>query len=59
MDEIVQSTLNDIPAAPSSLTNMHVPRLVEQVCMRCIAKEPGARYDDIADMVRLLQEDWR
>ena len=59
MDEIVQSTLNDTPGAPSTLANMHIPPLVEQVCMRCIAKEPGARFDDIAEMVRLLQEDWR
>ena len=59
MDEIVQSTLNETPDAPSTLTNMHIPSLVEQVCMRCIAKQPGARYDDIAEVVRLLQEDWR
>ena len=59
MDQIVQSTLNDAPPAPSSLATGRVPALLETTCMNALAKDPADRFDDIGDMIRLLQEDWR
>ena len=59
MDEIVHSTLNDAPAAPSALTGAHVPALLEEVAMACIRKDATERLADMGEMIRLLQEDWR
>lgn len=59
MDEIVKSTLHDTPPRPAEVTSMRIPALLEETCMRCINKDPDARFADMMEMVRLLQEDWR
>ena len=59
VDKIVQHTLNETPALPSTVTNLHVPTLLEQVVMQCLEKDPANRMRTMGDMVRLLQEDWR
>ena len=57
--EVVSQVLDDTPPAPSEVTDMRVPDLLEQLAMKCLAKDPAERVPTIADMVRLMQEDWR
>ena len=57
--EVVTQVLEQTPCAPSEATEMRVPKLLEQLAMKCLAKDPQARVATIADMVRLMQEDWR
>ncbi len=59
MDKIIQSTLYEAPPAPSSLAKGNLPPLLESTCMQALAKDPADRFDDMGDMIRLLQEDWR
>jgi len=59
IDKIVQHTLNEVPVKPSSLTRMHIPQLLEDVTMQCLQKDPADRLEDMGELVRLLQEDWR
>ena len=59
MDEIVKSTLNDVPPAPSEVARQRIPALLETACMTSLAKDPAGRYEDMGSLVRLLQEDWR
>ena len=59
VDKIIHHTLNDVPPLPSTLTNIKIPSLLEEACMRCLQKDPARRFDSIAELLRLLQEDWR
>ena len=58
VDEVSQQILNEIPVKPSSLTKAHVPRLLENTTMRCIAKSPQQRLQSCGELIRLLEEDW-
>lgn len=57
--EVVESVLNEVPLAPSKQTRQKVPELLEEVAMRCLEKDPAKRYDEIAEVILLLQQDWR
>jgi serine/threonine-protein kinase len=59
IDVVIQNTLHDEPPAPSKATAQHVPALLESACMRCLQKDPGARFDNMGELLRLLKEDWR
>lgn len=59
LHHIIESTLNDTPVPPSQLTRQRVPRVLEEIAMACLAKQPADRYDSIAELLRLLQSDWR
>ncbi len=59
MHEVVESVPNDTPEKPSALTSMIVPPTLEEIAMRCLEKDPSARYDSMKKMMRQLQRDWR
>lgn len=56
MDELVRSTLDDIPEPPSALVAYYIPEILEKVCMRCLKKDPDERVQTMGEMLRLLQE---
>ncbi len=58
IDEIIYQTTNETPERPSTLTNAHVPALLENVAMRCIEKSIDKRMSSCAELVRLLEEEW-
>ncbi len=57
--QIIESVLKDTPPPPSEVASIHVPRLLEQVAMRCLEKDPGKRFASMGDMVRALRQDWQ
>ncbi len=59
LHHIIQSTLNDVPVPPSQLTTQRVPRVLEEVALRCLQKQPADRYASIAELLHLLQGSWR
>ena len=59
LHHIIQSTLNDVPVPPSQLTTQRVPRVLEEVALRCLQKQPADRYASIAELLHLLQGNWR
>ncbi len=59
LHQVIASALNDTPPQPSQVASTHVPRLLEQVAMRCLEKHPDKRFQSIGEMVRALREDWR
>ncbi|MBT5484540.1 MAG: protein kinase, partial [Gammaproteobacteria bacterium] len=56
MDELVRSTLDDIPEPPSAFVAYYIPEILEKVCMRCLKKDPDERVQTMGEMLRLLQE---
>jgi serine/threonine protein kinase len=59
MHQIISSALNDKPAPPSTISKQPIPPLLEQIAMRCLEKEPAARYESMAQVIRLMHQDWR
>jgi serine/threonine-protein kinase len=59
IDKIVNATLYDEPPKPSTVSDIHVPSLLEYACMQCLQKNPDKRLASIAELLRLLQEDWQ
>lgn len=59
LHHIIQSTLDDIPVPPSQLTTQRVPSVLEEVALRCLQKQPADRYASIAELLHLLQGNWR
>jgi serine/threonine-protein kinase len=55
MTEQIQTVM---PPPPSSLTNLPIPHLLEDLAMGCLAKDPVDRIANCAAVVRLMQEDW-
>ncbi len=56
--EMSDAILDTAPPAPSSVSNLPVPKLLESLAMRCLSKDPGQRPSGCSEVVRLLQEDW-
>lgn len=54
--DILTRQLNEMPAAPSSISEVPVPGDLEQLVMRCLAKEPDERPASTAEMLDLLTE---
>ena len=59
LHHVIESVLNDVPAAPSKITTMRVPQLLEEVVMKSLEKDPQNRFESMDDVVRLLQQDWK
>ena len=59
VQEVISQVLEDTPAKPSEVTRMRVPALLDDLAMKCLAKQPDRRIDSVGEMLRLLQEDWR
>ena len=58
VNEMREQILNDTPAAPSTVTNLPVPKLLDELAMQCIARAPGQRPQRCGEVVRILHEDW-
>ena len=56
--EVVRQINEHEPLRPSARTNLPVPSLLEEVTMTCLRKDPGERFADMGQMLRLLQERW-
>ena len=58
INAVFEQILNDTPEKPSKVTSQHVPRLLEDIAMQCLQKEPEQRISDCEQLVRLFEEDW-
>ena len=59
VDSMLAEILETTPEAPSAVTNLFVPKFLEEICMQCIRKDPDTRVQTVAELIRTLQEDWR
>ncbi len=58
VDQIRHKILHEPPPAPSSLTSVQIPKLLESIVMQCITKDVEKRMKSCHDLIRLLEEDW-
>ena len=58
INAVFEQILNEVPEKPSKIAKHHVPRLLEDIAMQCLEKEPENRIADCEQLVRLLEEDW-
>ncbi|MGV6826906.1 MAG: serine/threonine protein kinase [bacterium] len=55
--EVIEAVENEQPAAPSSISKFRVPKMLEDLAMRCLRKDPGAR-PSMKEVIQILQQDW-
>jgi serine/threonine protein kinase len=58
VNKLIEETLNVVPPKPSSLTNVRIPELLEDITMMCIAKEKEHRIQNCSEIIRYLEEEW-
>lgn len=56
--EIIEQVKNQAPEKPSTISKLKVPRMLEQVCMKCLSKDPGDRPASMDAFIHVLQQDW-
>ena len=56
--EILDMVENQQPVKPSEISQLPVPKSLENLCMKCIQKNPKDRPASMADVLRGLQQDW-
>ena len=59
MDELARSVRYDTPALPSQVARLKIPKLLEDLTMRCLKKEPSERLANMEEMIRLLSQNWQ
>jgi serine/threonine-protein kinase len=56
MQRIMHAHLHSSPKPPSARLGRPIPRAIEAVVMRCLAKEPGKRYGSATELAAALEE---
>lgn len=59
LHEVLDSVQNDTPKRPSEISRQPIPELLEDLTMQSLAKDPEDRYQTMAEVIHLLQQDWR
>lgn len=58
MHEILHSVKHDVPAKPSDLCSLRIPKLLEDVALKCLQKDPKDRFQSMDEIIILLQQNW-
>jgi serine/threonine protein kinase len=56
--EILDMVQNQQPAKPSEISKYPVPRILENLCMKCLNKDPADRPASMDEVLQTLQQDW-
>jgi len=56
--EVLDMVENQQPAKPSEISKYPVPKILEQLCLRCLGKDPTGRPASMEDVLYTLQHDW-
>ncbi|MCG8098476.1 MAG: hypothetical protein JAZ05_05235, partial [Candidatus Thiodiazotropha taylori] len=56
--EILEMVESRQPERPSEVSKYPVPKILEDLCMRCLAKEPASRPESMGEVIRTLEHEW-
>jgi serine/threonine-protein kinase len=56
--EILDMVENQQAGKPSEVSKYPVPKILEDLCMKCLAKEPASRPASMTDVIRTLEHEW-
>jgi serine/threonine-protein kinase len=56
--EILDMVQNKQPVRPSEISKYPVPKILEDLCMKCLEKDPAARPESMTQVIRTLEHDW-
>ena len=56
--EVLDMVENQQAAKPSEISKYPVPKILEQLCLRCLSKDPTGRPASMEDVLYTLQHDW-
>jgi serine/threonine protein kinase len=59
MHEVLESVKSDVPPEPAEVSKVKVPKLLNQIAMKCLEKKPEDRFQTMDELNMLLQQDWR
>lgn len=57
--ELLDMVKHRQPDRPSTFSKYPVPKILEELCMRCLAKDPAARPESMTEIVRTFEQEWR
>ena len=56
--ELLEMVKNDEPERPSKVSKLPIPRILEDLCMRCLSKTTAGRPRNMEDILHTLHTDW-
>ncbi|MCG7899070.1 MAG: serine/threonine protein kinase [Candidatus Thiodiazotropha lotti] len=56
--EILEMVENRQPERPSEVSKYALPKVLEDLCMRCLAKDPASRPESMTEVIRTLEHEW-
>lgn len=56
--EILEMVENQQPAKPSEISKYPVPKILENLCLKCLKKDPAQRPASMDDVLQTLQQNW-
>jgi serine/threonine-protein kinase len=56
--EILDMVENQRPGKPSEVSKYPVPKILEDLCMKCLAKDSASRPGSMTEVVRTLEHEW-
>lgn len=59
LHEVIESVQSDVPPEPREVSRQPVPRLLNDLAMKCLSKEAKDRFQSMDEVLMLLQQDWR
>ena len=56
--ELLEMVKSESPAKPSEICKLPIPHVLEDLCLKCLQKEPSDRPATMHDFVYTLQQEW-
>jgi len=58
MDILAEKVRSEPPVAPSTKTSAKIPKMLEDLTMQCLQKDPDRRVGSMNEVLRVLSENW-
>lgn len=55
---LLRQIKEDVPADPCSVSKVPIPKVLSELTMRCLEKDPSKRPSSADELVRILREEW-